>query len=100
MEVSTTPVRWRILRQKDSTEWRSNPERDERASRTHVKQLQYLKSGLVKEFTYYNPVDLVQALREIDDQHQLRLFVVEEFVHFFLPLNSHPFLGAKISPRA
>ena len=71
MEVSTHPTRWRLI------DWDS-AERRERASRTQVTQLEYHASGKVGKYTYNKSSQLKQALDEIDDQCQLRLFVVED----------------------
>ena len=71
MEVSTHPARWRLI------DWASD-ERRERARRTQVTQLEYHTSGKVVSHRYSRPEELRQALNDIDDQHHLRLFVVED----------------------
>lgn len=80
MEVTTTPLRWAKYQKKaDETE----AERERRATKTNVTQLDYLGSGKVIQRNYKTSENLSQALQEEtekddDDQVQLKLYVVED----------------------
>ncbi|KAF4625606.1 hypothetical protein G7Y89_g12558 [Cudoniella acicularis] len=84
MEVSTTPTRWGHLRTegKDSEAAKVAEEaRNERASRTTVTRLDYSKSGDVTPTECKTPEQLISALKDVSeskDEHELRLFVVED----------------------
>lgn len=76
MEVSTVPRRWKHLKDKPE-------DRNERAKRTNVTRLDYLKSGEVKQEDCKTSKDLHNALNEKSygqngDDIQLRLFIVED----------------------
>ena len=79
MEISTTPVRWPDLKNKQP----KDDEREQRARRTNVTRLDYLKSGKVASDQYKTPEALKNALREETrnedaEKRNLRLFVVED----------------------
>jgi hypothetical protein len=81
MEVTTTPIRWISFQKMKRAE--RELEREERARRTNVTRLDYLKSGDVVPEKYTTPEELRTALereaRENDsDKRQLGLFIVED----------------------
>lgn len=93
MEVTTTPLRWAKY-QGNSKETKA--EREGRATKTNITQLNYLSSGSVIQENYKTSKSLSQALekeseKEDDDQVQLRLYVVEDLSRDVIEL-----LGARL----
>jgi hypothetical protein len=86
MEIGTTPLRWEDLQVDDLRDEEDVEKackervrkRDQRATRTNVTRLEYLKSGEVKEKNYNTIDKLKKALEEDDGDSELRLWVVED----------------------